>query len=100
MDNLDRVATRLLVALALAPFILLILLGLPELLHVSFHLLVNPFAWILLGSILAAFVLRRRTRNRLEQRLRAGLCINCGYDLRATRGRCPECGTVPAKKQL
>jgi hypothetical protein len=52
------------------------------------------YAWLLLPALLPLWWLRRfRTRQR---RLERRLCVSCGYDLRHSAGRCPECGAVAA----
>jgi hypothetical protein len=45
------------------------------------------------ASITIAFAARALLQQRRRRaRLRQGLCRGCGYDLRASSGRCPECG--------
>jgi hypothetical protein len=50
--------------------------------------------WFLVTAAMvspAVWLVRMRRRHR---RMRVGLCRRCGYDLRASAGRCPECGEL------
>jgi hypothetical protein len=59
-------------------------------------LLPLPFVAALFAPLPLADVLLIRRRRRRGRRLAAGLCVRCGYDLRASPERCPECGAIPA----
>jgi len=65
-------------------------------------LMVFLYSPLLLFSILSAaeFTRRYHHRHRARKRLAQGLCVQCGYDLRATPDRCPECGTVKSARSL
>jgi hypothetical protein len=63
---------------------------------VRYVIAIVPF-WFLMAAAaappLARVALRWRARRRGRRRSRPGLCPTCGYDLRESPTRCPECGT-------
>ena len=57
---------------------------------------VTPFWSLALVTAVPPLIwVTRRLRDR-RRRAQAGLCPTCGYDLRATPDRCPECGASPS----
>ncbi len=49
---------------------------------------------VIVGIAGIIYTRRRHIENLRQRRRRAGLCPECGYDLRATPDRCPECGSA------
>ena len=60
------------------------------------HVYLMPHAFAaMVFAIVPALWLGARLRHRTRRaRLAADLCARCGYDLRASSERCPQCGTV------
>ncbi len=84
-----------------APVLLFLIITMAVLRHPP-----TPSVLQLLGAWLAyllpfggAYYLLLHRRIRAAQRLRNAECVKCGYDLRATPDRCPECGTIPANSK-
>jgi len=74
--------------------------GLPpvaEPVYSAHSLVISYWLPIVVASILPLLAMWKRLQ-RWRTDLR-GLCPICGYDLRATPDRCPECGLVPVKAQ-
>jgi hypothetical protein len=57
--------------------------------------------FVMLSSLLPVIWLAKRVDRWINRRKQAnsGVCRECGYDLRATPDRCPECGTIQGKQK-
>jgi hypothetical protein len=72
-------------SVSMPPFLLYRIVGIPH--------------WFLAMCAATPLLLPLFRRRRLRRRLRQGLCAVCGYDLRANKERCPECGTANAAER-
>jgi len=61
---------------------------------VKYRLWVVPY-WVLILLLSPPVLIRLGRSIQSRKRTETGCCPSCGYDLRATPERCPECGLVP-----
>jgi hypothetical protein len=59
-----------------------------------------PFIAGVWGVLPLVRVFRERHRKRALARIGQGMCPQCGYDIRHTPYRCPECGVAPLQVQV
>ncbi|MGD0767367.1 MAG: hypothetical protein ABSB42_03995 [Tepidisphaeraceae bacterium] len=73
----------------------------------TFRIVGNAFRWevavpwwlfLIVGLAMPAMAASRAAKRRRD--VRQGRCVSCGYDLRATPDRCPECGSIPPKREI
>ena len=55
---------------------------------------------LVMAALSACWLIFSWRRWRRTMRQIRGQCQGCGYDMRATPDRCPECGTITRKKEI